>query len=153
MRQFAQKTLISNNVNQECKSSVISSTALEALETRRNRYGKRGLGIWDDASAQTTDAKKHAYLKHLCLKIDHTRPEYKLRCCIARRKIYKIKRNRWNKYIDIESDVQGRQDKTYKILWRLDQTERDKLKVSNGADIMIGCGPRSNWKNKIWRHK
>ena len=78
---------------------------------------------------------KQVYFKYPALKIDQTRHECKLCSAIARRDLRKIKQNIWDKYIsDIEHKAQGREGKAYKILWHLNQTKRDNLKISNNTE-------------------
>ena len=55
---------------------TVSHAALEALGTRRIRYGNHGLCIWDDDIGQIIDAKKQAHLKHLALKTGQARFKY-----------------------------------------------------------------------------
>ena len=58
------------------------------------------------------------------------------------------KRTILNKYVsDIEHDVHGRQDMTYKMLRHLNRTERSVISENNnGLNTLSSYGERINWK-------
>jgi hypothetical protein len=114
------------NTEWESLKDIIIKAATESLRKRRRRYKSRGLRIWNDEIAQYIKENKQAYLKYLNTRSDVDRTNYKRKSAIVKRETRKINREHLRKYVaDLEYDVYGHQDNTFKILKDL-----NKLKIT-----------------------
>lgn len=123
-----------NNINQEWNNikEAIIKAATEVLGTRKKSFNKRRLKYWDDEIKELIDNKKQAYLK-LMNQPDNQdlRIDYKRKSAVVKKKVRQIKRDSWEQYIsEIEHDVNGRQDKAYKIMKYLNKEDKDSLEIN-----------------------
>jgi hypothetical protein len=105
---------------------------MEALGKREKRCYKRGLHVWNDELSATIKTKKEAYLQYINSRSEENRINYKRLSTIAKRDIRKIRRQSWEKFVsnNTEYGVNGRQIKAYKILKKLNKTEKDNLQLN-----------------------
>jgi len=119
------------NVEWQTLKNRLLQAANEALGKRKKRRYKRRLILWNEDNKNLIENKKKVCLQYVTTRSETDKIEYKRLVAIVKRETRKIKRQCWETFVStIEHDVRGRQINGYKIIKKLNRTEKDNLQLN-----------------------
>jgi hypothetical protein len=89
------------------------------------------LRIWNEEIETAIQEKKKAYLTYLQKRTPSAAEKYKEQRNIAKKVVRQTNQQSWEKFIsEIEHNIHGRQQFTYKIMKHLNNQEKDTAKMN-----------------------
>lgn len=122
-----------NDIEDEWKQLklILNTAAHEALGKKKiMKRRNKGPMIWTEELKTEVNNKKRLYLKYLQQQTNDSLIEYKRQAAVVKRLSRKMHKDRWDNFItEIENDVHGKQELSYKIIRHLNCTERDVANI------------------------
>ena len=92
---------------------------------------KRRLILWNEDIKNLIENKKKAYLRYITTRSETGKLEYIRLVAIVKRETRKIKRQYWETFVSrIEHDLHERKINTYKIIRKINRTEKNNLRLN-----------------------